>query len=127
MALDPNSPEYQAFIEAVKKGQLAEVKKLLDAYPELLDLPNFFGKTPLHVAASNGRDSIVELLLSRGPSSLRFGRQHGSISLNSLDSLKWTPLDWAVRNEHSQGRWRDYVTHGLFVPRKHRETPSAHF
>ena len=85
-----NSPEYQAFIKAVKDGRTANIEDYLAAYPEFLDLTDRHGKKPLHRATTKGRGSVVKLLL-----------QHGSTSLASLDNEGWTPLHYSALHGHN--------------------------
>ena len=61
-----------AFLEAVVRGELADVEAALDAHPEFLtapgDLPRYavVSANALWVAAMCGRDDVVKLLLARG-------------------------------------------------------------
>ena len=119
MALDHNSLEYKAFLEAVKTGQLEEVDRHLAVHLEFLDLADGNGSKPLYWAAQSGHNSIVELLLERGStvldspanngltplhlaawngrdSTVRLLLQRGSTSRDSHDSIGMTPLHWAV-------------------------------
>ena len=91
MALDHTSPEYQAFLEAVKNGQIADVEQHLTELPEFLDLADNHGRRPLHRAAENGRDSMVELLLQRGSSTSH---------IDSTTRVGMTPLHYAAENGH---------------------------
>lgn len=123
MALDYNSPEYLTFIRAVGKEQLDEVERHLVEYPELLDLADDYGSGPLHWAAHNGHNFMIELLLQRGSTAIdsvnKYGRtplhfaawkghdstvklllQRGSTSLNFPDSNGRTPLYFALWGGH---------------------------
>lgn len=57
---------------AAERGETAAARRLIDAlkaidsnYP-LLDTPDFFGTTPMHVAAANGATDVLDLLLQEG-------------------------------------------------------------
>jgi len=52
--------------DAVKTGDLAGVRRLLDARPELVKATNERGFTPLHIAALEGRSEVAALLLEKG-------------------------------------------------------------
>lgn len=52
-------------ITAARRGQIEEVKKLLEAGAPI-EAKNQYGATPLYMAAFNGHGEIVQLLLARG-------------------------------------------------------------
>jgi ankyrin repeat protein len=55
--------------DAARKGDVAEVKRLLEQDPDLVDLverSKSSGVTPLHHAAKEGHKTVVELLLASG-------------------------------------------------------------
>lgn len=52
--------------DAAKAGDLAKVKELLTANPELIDSKEKDGGTPLHMAAVAGSKEIVEFLIAKG-------------------------------------------------------------
>lgn len=52
--------------QAARDGNLAVVSNLLKALPQLLNETNFFGDTPLHLAAMNYRTNVVEFLARKG-------------------------------------------------------------
>ena len=60
--------EQTAFLAAIKKGDAAEVRLLLekDEWKTKIDEENENGETPLHVAAQTGADAIVLRLLEAG-------------------------------------------------------------
>ena len=59
--------EQTAFLAAIKKGDAAEVRLLLekDEWKTKIDEENENGETPLHVAAQIGHAGIVRALLER--------------------------------------------------------------
>ena len=71
MVLGIDSSEYQAFLEAVKYGQLEQVEQYLVEHPEFLDLAGEYGIRPLHCAAENDPGfTTMELILERGGTTL---------------------------------------------------------
>ena len=72
-----------ALIDAVNEGCIEEAKKLLTEGVDV-NLKRAGGMTPLHLAASNGQETMVALLHSEGA------------DVNSKDVDGETPLDWAV-------------------------------
>ena len=114
---------FESFLQAVEEGRTEKVKAYLELHPDAIDSLNFFGKTPLHVAAEWGHKSIVEQLLQAGSQALDFriesnGQtalhcaamgghesivelllQTGSQSLNVPDKCGRTPLYWALKCE----------------------------
>lgn len=61
--MESNIPAFQEFLEAIKMGELDEVKSQLALFPNVLDVSESTDLHPLHVAILYERDSIVELLL----------------------------------------------------------------
>jgi ankyrin repeat protein len=57
-----------AILDAAEKGRGAELGRLLDAHPDLIDARggNSWGRTALHMAAWRNRGTCVRLLLDRG-------------------------------------------------------------
>ncbi len=55
-----------ALLEASVSGNYEKVKKLLDEYPEDLDLPDSAGNTALQCASLDGYDEVVKLLIRHG-------------------------------------------------------------
>jgi ankyrin repeat protein len=79
--------EAQTLHEAVRKGDVGEVRALLTNQPHQVDDRNDQGYTPLHVAAREGSLEIGELLLSFGADP------------NRVDWDWKTPLHWAAISE----------------------------
>src|SRR5262245_45788418 len=61
----PPSPAATAYLEAVRKGDVAAVEKALDA-GVAVDTPFRYGRTALSFAADRGSADVVRLLLARG-------------------------------------------------------------
>ena len=74
-------------MRAASKGQLQNVKKLINA-GEDVNAANAEGDTPLHYAASNGHKDILNILLQAGA------------AVNATDSEGNTPLHWAAKGGH---------------------------
>jgi len=72
--------------EAAKNGDLARVKALLKANPDLVFTKDKDGVTPLHEAAFAGHKDVTELLLTHGA------------HVNARDNAGDTPLYWAAEN-----------------------------
>lgn len=58
-------PEAQKFLDAVKTGDVAGVKALLDSNPSLVNARSEAGPSPFLLAIYHGREGVKELLLSR--------------------------------------------------------------
>src|SRR5205814_383132 len=57
----------QELIEAIKAGDVAKVRGLVEADPELASARGEFGVSAILLAAYYGRTDVVDLLLERGP------------------------------------------------------------
>lgn len=83
----------EAFFWMIQVGIEDGVKKLLDYYPNWINLTTKWVEDsevmPIHLAAASGHQSIVELILKLNPSMLDIPNKHGS-----------TPLHWAARFGH---------------------------
>ena len=77
----------QPIFEAVKAGNLDDVKKLLTANPKLAQSKNKLGETALHDAALRGRIEVAKLLLDKKP------------DVNAKDNSGMTPLATAMVTE----------------------------
>lgn len=80
-----------ALLEAVKKGNVAQVKSILAESPSNTEInqKGHGGDTPLGIAARNGNLEIVKALVERG-ASLDIGKESGD----------WTPLMYASAYGH---------------------------
>jgi len=74
--------------ELAKKGDIVKVKALLGKKPELVNIKNKEGWSPLHYASFHGHNEVAELLIVRGA------------DINALDNFKCTPLHRAVLRGH---------------------------
>ena len=79
-----------AIHDAAKAGDLATVKALLTAHPDLLNSMDTNGMTPLHFAAHNGSNDMVEFLLAN------------KAEVNASDKYGQTPLHDASREGHTE-------------------------
>jgi len=80
------------FVLAIISGNPV-LKELLDASPQVLEIPRRDGAYPIHVAASVGNLSAISLIVARSP--LALGKK-------SEDRGPWRgsePIHWAVRSE----------------------------
>ncbi|EAA28038.3 hypothetical protein GE21DRAFT_4709 [Neurospora crassa] len=79
----------QTFLaRACAKGEYNVAKQRLQERPEDIDVADYAGNTPLQIAAINGFDDIVKLLVEAG------------CNLDCLNNEKDTPLIDAVENGH---------------------------
>lgn len=77
------------FLEAAKKGDVAELKKLLEQGVNV-DSKNKYGVTALAFACSKGQLDAVQLLIERGA------------NVNAEDTFYHaTPISWAIENGHN--------------------------
>ena len=77
-----------AIFEAAERGDAILVERLLDK-GAAVDSKGRFGWTPLRVAAANGHEAVVKLLLATG-----------KVDADSEDTIGRTPLSWAAGNGH---------------------------
>ncbi len=74
----------QEIFDAVKNGDLAKVKTLIEKDSSLLNIKDAAGNTPLHHAAIMGSVELAELLLSKGA------------DINAVNAQQNTPLHEAI-------------------------------
>ncbi|EKX53125.1 hypothetical protein GUITHDRAFT_44578, partial [Guillardia theta CCMP2712] len=67
-------------------GDLRMMQVLVDNGVEV-DIADYDGRTPLHLAAANGNTSILEYLI-----------QQEGVVVNATDRFGYTPLDDALRH-----------------------------
>ena len=67
------------------EGQEVVVQRLLENGAELEFRDNYYGRTPLSIAAQNGQEAVVKILLENGA------------ELEFRDNNGWTPLSFAAR------------------------------
>ena len=76
----------QDIYEAAKKGDVDGVRKILEKNPELLDVPNRYGFTPLHRAVIYGQKEMIVFLIGKG----------ADIKGKNKALRGWTPLQSAL-------------------------------
>lgn len=81
-------PIFPDIFEAVKQGDVAAIKKLLDRDPGLVNVADRLTLGPLHWAALKGHREVAELLLARGA------------NINRRTRLGRTPLNIAIQHNH---------------------------
>jgi hypothetical protein len=135
--------------DATRDGDLAKVKSLLKADPNLVSSKDDkYGQTPLHVAAFNDRKDVAELLLAskadvnakanNGSTPLHLAAAKGNkdmvelllagkADVNAVDNDGWSPLHSAVVWDHKdiQELLRQQGGQELPAPRKPATPPSA--
>jgi len=62
----PTQTEIQEFHAAVLDGDEAVVDRLLRAKPQLVNVPDAQGETPLKIAEQRGNDALVDVLKKHG-------------------------------------------------------------
>jgi ankyrin repeat protein len=72
--------------EAALVGDAEHIKRLVRTWPELMEAQDDRGLTPLHVAAGNGRQQVVEALLGR------------RANVHASTKFGWVPLHFAATN-----------------------------
>jgi len=83
-ANDANDANDSHIHRAARCGDLDAIGRLLNGSPGLVSNRNYYGNTPLHVAAIQYRWDAVELLLDR------------KANVNARNNMGETPLHWAA-------------------------------
>ncbi|MBN1272985.1 MAG: ankyrin repeat domain-containing protein [Candidatus Aminicenantes bacterium] len=76
----------QDIYEAVQKGDVDTIRKILEQDPERLDAPDKYGFTPLHRAVIYGRNKVIVFLIGKG----------ADIKGHNKALRGWTPLQSAL-------------------------------
>jgi ankyrin repeat protein len=74
----------QEIFDAIKGGDLAKVRSVLEAHPEALNSANSYGQTPLIAALQEKKADIAEYLIA------------GGADVNAKDSANAAPLSYAI-------------------------------
>lgn len=77
------------FYAAVQAADVDLTHRLLDDTPELATARGMTGETPMHWAAAEGNNEIIDLLLA----------DRGDINAQEANKFGGTPLHWAVRHD----------------------------
>lgn len=77
----------QEIFDAIRNGDIAKVKELVEKDPQLLNARNTRQSTPLHVAVDVNNEEIVCYLIDRGA------------DINAINASSWTPLYYAKKLE----------------------------
>jgi ankyrin repeat protein len=77
----------QEIFDAIRKGDLAKVKELVEKDPQLVKAKNTRQSTPLHVAVDLNNEPIARYLIEKGA------------DLNAVNSNFWAPLFYAKEKE----------------------------
>jgi len=85
-------PELEKLIEASIRGALEDVTAILDDCPELINMRDDLGATPLHYAALGGHSQVARLLVNRGADINAPDNQFGA-----------TPAGWAIEYMREMG------------------------
>lgn len=78
----------QVLHDAVGRKDLDGLTRIIRASPDCVDARNDRGRTPLHVAAQNGQNDIVKLLISKGA------------DVEARSKWKYTALTFAAESSH---------------------------
>ncbi|MBN9382121.1 MAG: ankyrin repeat domain-containing protein [Chitinophagaceae bacterium] len=84
--------ELEELVEAIKRGDLEQVRTILDQQGQLVHGKDSTGATPLHYATMYGHRQVAELLIERGA------------DINSMDGqFGATPSGWAIEYLRERG------------------------
>ena len=78
----------EEMLKACERGDLPKVRELLERDSTLVNAKDAHRKTPLHWAAGNGHQAVVELLIGNGA------------DLSARDQFNFTALDLARKANH---------------------------
>jgi ankyrin repeat protein len=89
----PSDANASALFAALDQDEvdLEMVRKLLEQNPALVNVKSEDGDTPLHIAAGNGQEEVIRLLLS----------MHAGVNARNEKNLGRTPLHYAVGRTRS--------------------------
>jgi ankyrin repeat protein len=97
-------------ISAVARGDLSQVRLILDAAPRLVYERDPAGATALHYATLNGQREIVQLLLDHGAEINQVDNQFGA-----------TPTGWAIEYLRERGGYLAIELSDLAYAIEHRD------
>jgi ankyrin repeat protein len=84
--------EFDQLIEAAKRGNVEDVRAIVESHVELINRRDQLGATALHHAAFGGHRSVVQVLVARGA------------EINAADSqFGATPTGWAIEYLREMG------------------------
>ena len=84
--------DFEKFIDAAKRGHLADVKAIAQTQPDLINQRDELGATALHHAAFAGHRDVVRALIERGAEVNAADREFGA-----------TPAGWAIEYLREHG------------------------
>lgn len=84
--------EFDRLIEAAKRGNVEDVRAIVESHVELINQRDQLGATALHHAAFGGHRSVVQVLVAQGA------------EINAADSqFGATPTGWAIEYLREMG------------------------
>jgi ankyrin repeat protein len=84
--------EVEKLMEAAKRGDVEDVRAIVQSHPELIDERDELGATALHHAAFSGQQLVAELLVENGA------------EINARDAkFNATPAGWAIEYLREMG------------------------
>jgi len=92
ISIGPPMNQTKALINAIERGDIAEVRALLASHPELARERDDTGATGLHYAAFNANRAMIDALLAAGADVNARDDRHGA-----------TPAGWAVHSMRERG------------------------
>jgi len=79
------------FLDACRRGDMGDVAKMCELFPELINESDNKGFTPLIIAAYNNQSDIIELLLQHGADS-NIGDHNGNTALMGAVFKGYDPI-----------------------------------